>query len=116
MPGAVDGWLEAHGRFGRLPLAECLRPAIEYARDGFPVGASLARFSLASLDLLRAFPTTAATYLKADGSPYRHGRDPAHARAWPTRSRPSPRAVAPPSTRAPSRTRSARSSRATAAC
>ena len=24
VPGAVDGWLEAHGRFGRLPLAECL--------------------------------------------------------------------------------------------
>jgi gamma-glutamyltranspeptidase len=73
VPGAVDGWLEAHGRFGRLPLAECLRPAIDYARDGFPVGASLARFSVASLELLRAFPTTAATYLKGDGSPYRQG-------------------------------------------
>jgi gamma-glutamyltranspeptidase len=72
-PGTVDGWVQAHARFGRLPLAECLAPAIEYARDGFPVGGSLARFSIAALDLLRAFPATAAAYLKPGGAPYREG-------------------------------------------
>ena len=38
VPGCVDGWLELHARFGRLPLNEVLAPAIRYAADGFPVG------------------------------------------------------------------------------
>jgi gamma-glutamyltranspeptidase/glutathione hydrolase len=42
VPGAVDGWFELHGRFGRLPMAEVLAPAIRYARDGFPVSELIA--------------------------------------------------------------------------
>ncbi|MDH4107231.1 MAG: gamma-glutamyltransferase [Gammaproteobacteria bacterium] len=37
VPGAVDGWYALHERYGRLPMAELLRPAIEYAREGIPV-------------------------------------------------------------------------------
>ncbi|MBW7896825.1 MAG: gamma-glutamyltransferase [Opitutaceae bacterium] len=37
VPGTVDGWFELHGKFGRLPMAEVLAPAIRYAREGFPV-------------------------------------------------------------------------------
>ena len=37
VPGTVDGWFQIHERFGRLPIEEVLRPAIEYARAGFPV-------------------------------------------------------------------------------
>ncbi len=37
VPGAVDGWFELHGKFGRLPMKDVLAPAIRYARDGFPV-------------------------------------------------------------------------------
>jgi oxamate amidohydrolase len=70
VPGAVDGWICAHNRFGRLTLAECLRPAIRYARDGFPVCRSLVRFGTDFAELLRAVPTTAAVYLKRDGTPY----------------------------------------------
>ena len=36
VPGCVDGWLALHDRFGRLPLADVLAPAIAYADDGFP--------------------------------------------------------------------------------
>ena len=36
VPGCVDGWVELHGRFGRLPLAEVLEPARAYAESGFP--------------------------------------------------------------------------------
>ncbi|WP_189237400.1 gamma-glutamyltransferase family protein [Planomonospora parontospora] len=36
VPGCADGWLALHGRYGRLPLAEVLAPAIGYAEDGFP--------------------------------------------------------------------------------
>src|SRR5215469_14819416 len=31
VPGAVDGWCEAHAAYGRLPLATVLAPAVEYA-------------------------------------------------------------------------------------
>jgi gamma-glutamyltranspeptidase/glutathione hydrolase len=37
VPGAVDGWYELHERYGRLPMAELLQPAITYAEEGFPV-------------------------------------------------------------------------------
>lgn len=42
VPGCVDGWLRLHDRFGRLPLADVLAPAIECARDGFPASPLLA--------------------------------------------------------------------------
>ncbi len=36
-PGCVDGWFELNKRFGKLPLAELLKPTINYAREGVPV-------------------------------------------------------------------------------
>ncbi|MGI9627876.1 MAG: gamma-glutamyltransferase [Longimicrobiales bacterium] len=42
VPGAVAAWEAALNRYGTMPLAELLRPAIEYARDGFPVSTRLA--------------------------------------------------------------------------
>ena len=37
VPGAVAGWAALHERFGRLPFADLLAPAIFYAEHGFPV-------------------------------------------------------------------------------
>jgi gamma-glutamyltranspeptidase / glutathione hydrolase len=37
VPGCVRGWAELHKKFGRLPWAELFKPAIYYARNGFPV-------------------------------------------------------------------------------
>ena len=37
VPGAVDGWFALHERFGSVPMADILAPAIGYAEDGFPV-------------------------------------------------------------------------------
>lgn len=37
VPGAVDGWFMLLDRFGSKPIAELLGPAIEYAREGFPL-------------------------------------------------------------------------------
>ncbi len=42
VPGAVDGWLALHERYGRRPWAEVLAPAIELAEDGFPASIMLA--------------------------------------------------------------------------
>ncbi len=37
VPGCVDGWEKLHQRYGRLPFADILQPAIYYAESGFPV-------------------------------------------------------------------------------
>jgi gamma-glutamyltranspeptidase/glutathione hydrolase len=38
VPGEVAGVTALHGRFGRLPLAKVLGPAVRLARDGFRLG------------------------------------------------------------------------------
>jgi gamma-glutamyltranspeptidase/glutathione hydrolase len=43
VPGCVDGWLDLHERFGRLPLAQVLSAARDYAEHGFPASPLLAR-------------------------------------------------------------------------
>jgi gamma-glutamyltranspeptidase/glutathione hydrolase len=37
VPGCVDGWFCLHERFGSLPITRILKPAIQYARRGYPV-------------------------------------------------------------------------------
>ena len=37
VPGAVDGWFALHERWGSLPMAAVLAPAIRYAEQGFPM-------------------------------------------------------------------------------
>jgi len=44
VPGTVDAWFALHGRFGRLPMAEDLAPAIRYATIGFPVTQLIAKY------------------------------------------------------------------------
>ncbi len=42
VPGAVDGWLELHRRYGAVDLADVCADALTLARDGFPLYLSLA--------------------------------------------------------------------------
>ena len=42
VPGAVAAWDDALSRFGTVSLSEALAPAIQYAREGFPVSTRLA--------------------------------------------------------------------------
>src|SRR5215467_7867062 len=37
VPGAVDGWSQAHKRFGKLPWKDLFAPAIFYAENGYAV-------------------------------------------------------------------------------
>lgn len=37
VPGCVDGWFTMHKKFGKLKMDKILAPAINYARNGFPV-------------------------------------------------------------------------------
>src|SRR5450756_688525 len=43
IPGAVRSWADAHARWGRVPVAGLLAPAIELAREGFPADELFAR-------------------------------------------------------------------------
>jgi gamma-glutamyltranspeptidase/glutathione hydrolase len=43
VPGCVAGWEALAERFGRLPLATVLEPALRLASEGFPVSAELSR-------------------------------------------------------------------------
>jgi gamma-glutamyltranspeptidase/glutathione hydrolase len=42
VPGAVDGWLALHQRYGRLSWAAVLEPAIALSEEGFPASTILA--------------------------------------------------------------------------
>lgn len=44
VPGAPAAWAELSRRFGRLPLSDVLKPAIEYAENGYPLSPTLARY------------------------------------------------------------------------
>ncbi|UCF39413.1 MAG: gamma-glutamyltransferase, partial [Acidobacteriota bacterium] len=37
VPGTVDGWAMLLERFGTMPLADLLKPSIEYGKSGFPI-------------------------------------------------------------------------------
>lgn len=43
VPGSVDGMLKAHEKFGSMPLAELIEPAIQLAEKGFEITAYQAR-------------------------------------------------------------------------
>ncbi len=69
VPGAVDGWFELHGKFGKLPMKELLQPAIRYARDGFPVTEVIAEGWAANARLLKQYPNYAETFMPGGRAP-----------------------------------------------
>jgi gamma-glutamyltranspeptidase/glutathione hydrolase len=56
VPGAVDGWFELHGRFGRLPMTSILQPTIEYARNGHPVHQTIQHYWVVGVKRLSPYP------------------------------------------------------------
>jgi len=44
VPGVPAAWAQLSERFGQLPLSEVLKPAIKYAKEGFPVSPILGYF------------------------------------------------------------------------
>lgn len=56
VPGTIDAWTSGHQRFGRLEFERLLRPAIELARDGFPVSPRLGSVLVSQGSLIREWP------------------------------------------------------------
>ena len=63
VPGAVDGWFELHGRYGRLSMEEILAPAIRYARQGFPVSEVIAYYFELNARRIGEFPGFRETFM-----------------------------------------------------
>jgi gamma-glutamyltranspeptidase/glutathione hydrolase len=53
VPGCVDGWFELHKRFGSMDMDQILKPAINYAREGFPVTELIAYYWAGNAKSLR---------------------------------------------------------------
>lgn len=68
VPGCVDGWFELHGRFGSMPMDEILSPAVNYAREGFPVSELIAYYWQRSRFLAR-YPGFSETFLPGGRAP-----------------------------------------------
>jgi gamma-glutamyltranspeptidase/glutathione hydrolase len=63
VPGAVDGWFQLHGRYGRLDMKEILAPAIAYATDGFPVSEVIAYYFESNKARIGHYPGFAETFM-----------------------------------------------------
>src|SRR5882757_2769928 len=69
VPGAVDGWQKLADKFGRKKLSDDLAPAIQTARNGFPVTEWVAMYWNGATDYLRGDAAAAKLYLPQDRPP-----------------------------------------------
>jgi len=69
VPGAVAGWVALSERFGRLPFADLLQPAIEIAQRGYAVPVVVQQKWAAAADLLAAEPGYAEAFMPRGRAP-----------------------------------------------
>jgi gamma-glutamyltranspeptidase / glutathione hydrolase len=69
VPGVVEGWSELLSRHGTLPMSRIVAPAIEYAKNGYPVSEIISRQWKSGEKKLAADPITAATFLPGGRPP-----------------------------------------------
>ncbi len=63
VPGCVDGWFELHSKFGKLSMDKILDPAIQYAKEGFPVTELIAYYMKRSVPYLGSkYPNVLETF------------------------------------------------------
>lgn len=73
VPGCVDGWFALHERFGKLPMAEVLAPAIRHAEEGFAVTEVIAHSWAKGIDDRKEFAGFAELFMP-DGAVPTHGQ------------------------------------------
>jgi gamma-glutamyltranspeptidase/glutathione hydrolase len=69
VPGSVAGLVLAQRKYGRLPLATVMTPAVRLARDGFEITWHVAATLSDGQTLFSRFPSTARVFLRPDGTP-----------------------------------------------
>ncbi len=73
VPGTVAGFALAHKKYGKLPWARLVEPAIRLAEKGFPLSYALARDFRALAPVFDKHPASARKFRKPDGSFYQEG-------------------------------------------
>ncbi|NQV61796.1 MAG: gamma-glutamyltransferase [Alphaproteobacteria bacterium] len=73
VPGTVAGLIEAHRRYGSLPLAQVMAPAIGLAENGLTITPGLARSLEKRRKRLSKWPASAAIFYKPDATLYQAG-------------------------------------------
>jgi len=63
VPGCVDGWAELHKKFGSQDLQTILQPAINYAKEGFPVTELIGYYLTGTARRFKDYPNFADTYM-----------------------------------------------------
>ena len=69
VPGSVAGLAEAQRRYGKLPWARVVAPAVRLAREGFVVDEFRSRSIAGSASRLRRFPASLAQFLPGGEAP-----------------------------------------------
>src|SRR5581483_10916236 len=69
VPGAVSAWVALSKRFGKLPFARLLEPAIHYASEGFPVAPLTAGMWAGAVTRYADYPEFRKTFLPEGRSP-----------------------------------------------
>ena len=64
VPGAVDGWVKLHEKFGKLSFKSLFLPTIEYANNGFPVTETIAYYLDRSKERFKNYPNFKEVWLK----------------------------------------------------
>lgn len=73
VPGTVAGLYKAHQALGSLPWASLVEPAVGLARDGIPISYALYSDFSRAQSVWEQYPSSAAVFLKSDGSIYELG-------------------------------------------
>jgi gamma-glutamyltranspeptidase/glutathione hydrolase len=69
VPGLLGGWIDLLDRFGTMSLEQVLGPALEYAENGHPIEASMARAIEGRREFFERHPSSARVFLPEGRSP-----------------------------------------------
>ena len=69
VPGAVDGWIKLHEKFGKLDFKTLFEPTIAYARNGFPVTETIAYYLKNSQKRFEKYPNFNELWVKNGSMP-----------------------------------------------
>ena len=72
VPGAVDGWVKLHEKFGNQSFASLFEPTIGYAKKGHPVTETIAYYLDRSKEIFKQYPNFSDVWMK-DGETTRKG-------------------------------------------
>ena len=64
VPGAVDGWVKLHEKFGNQSFASLFEPTIGYAKKGPPVTETIAYYLDRSKEIFKQYPNFSDVWMK----------------------------------------------------